>query len=281
MFYDILMDTVIDSLKLLPFLFLTYLAMEYLEHKTSDKVNMVLRGAGNCGPVIGGLLGAFPQCGFSAAAANFYAGRVITVGTLVAVFLSTSDEMLPIFISNRVDIMTIVRILSIKVVIGVIAGFVIDVIYQMKHKEDGEIHIHELCEHEHCHCEKGIWRSALSHTGQIFGFIFFMNLALNAVLSLWGVEQLKALAGGASLLAVFVMAIIGLIPNCASSVAITELYLEGIISMGAMMSGLLVGAGVGLLVLFRVNKNMKQNLKITGYLYIVAVVAGLLIDVIN
>ena len=281
MFLDVLLDTIIDSLKLLPFLFLTYLAMEYLEHKTSNHMNDILKKAGPLGPVIGAILGVFPQCGFSAAASNLYAGRVISVGTLAAVFLSTSDEMLPIFISNQVEVSVIVKILAVKVVIGLVAGLGIDFVYHLSHKEQEEIHIHELCEHEHCHCEDGIFRSALKHTIQIFVFLFVISFCLNGVMELGGAEQLRKLASDNSVLTVLIMGLVGMIPNCASSVVVTELYLEGIVSAGAMMSGLLAGSGVGLLVLFRTNRHFKDNVKFAGVLYGIAVVAGLVMQVLG
>lgn len=281
MFTDVLLDTMIDCLKLLPFLFLTYLAMEYLEHKTQGHMNQMLLRAGKFGPAIGAVLGVFPQCGFSAAAANLYAGRVISMGTLAAVFLSTSDEMLPIFISHKVDGLVIVRILAAKVLIGLLAGLLVDFVYHKLHRVKMHQQIHDLCEHEHCHCEEGIVRSALTHTLQIFFFIFVVSLALNGVLSLWGEDKLRALGMQQSLLSVLVMGVIGLIPNCASSVVVTELYLEGIVSTGAMMSGLLMGAGVGILILFRVNKHVRENLRITGVLYVLSILSGMLIDLLG
>ena len=166
----IIEHSLLDSLKLVPFLFLTYLAMEYLEHKTGAKVQKIIRKAGKWGPVAGGILGAAPQCGFSAAASNLYAGRVITLGTLIAVFLSTSDEMLPILISEKVEPALIFKILLIKVVIGIVAGFVIDLIVG-RNREQEHSHIHEMCEQENCHCEEGILRSAVNHTLRITFFI--------------------------------------------------------------------------------------------------------------
>ena len=281
MIEHIIIHSVTDSVKLLPFLFITYLVMEYLEHKTSNHMNSILKKAGPLGPVLGAILGVFPQCGFSAAASNLYAGKVITIGTLAAVFLSTSDEMLPIFVSNQVDILVIARILAVKVMIGLIAGMGIDFVYKLYHKEKEENHIHEICEHDHCHCEKGIFRSALVHTVQIFFFIFFVTFCLNIVLELGAEEQMHRLATDNSILTILIMGIVGMIPNCASSVVVTELYLEGIVSAGAMMSGLLAGSGVGLLVLFRTNRHFKDNVKFAGVLYGIAVVVGLVMQVLG
>lgn len=283
----IIEHSILDSLKLVPFLFLTYLAMEYLEHKAGDKVVKLVHKAGKMGPLVGGVAGAAPQCGFSAAASNLYAGRIISMGTLIAIYLSTSDEMLPILISEKQPIDMIVKLLLTKVVIGVIAGFVIDFIFSKKehdhehsHDHDEHEHIHEMCEHDHCQCEKGIFRSAVSHTLQITFFILLITFALNLVLHLVGEDVLAQLILNRPILGPVLAGIVGLIPNCASSVAITQLYLGGALSAGAMMSGLLVGSGVGLLVLFRVNHNKKENLTIIGLLYFIGVLAGIVIELL-
>lgn len=276
---DVLLDTLIDGLRLVPFLFLTYLVMEYIEHRTSDKTKQMIHKSGRFGPVIGGLLGAFPQCGFGAAASNLYAGRIITLGTLISIYLSTSDEMLPILISEAVDIRIILKIIGAKVVIGMIAGLVIDlvVVRKQKHKEE-EWKIHDMCEHEHCHCEKSIFKSAVRHSLQVLFFILLVSLILNVVIYFVGEDSLSNLFFAQPIIGEIVAGLVGLIPNCASSVVITQLYLEGVIGIGAMMSGLLVGAGVGLLVLFRVNESLKENLKIVGLLYVIGVAAGILIE---
>lgn len=276
--------TLLEALKLIPFLFLTYLAMEFLEHKTGDKAKHMVKKAGKWGPVIGGIAGAVPQCGFSAAASNLYAGRVITLGTLIAIYLSTSDEMLPILISAKAPIGTIGGILLAKVIIGVAVGFVIDMVMSRNEEKHGHDHdhehehIHELCEHEHCNCEKGVFRSALKHTLQITFFIILITFALHLLLEFVGEDALANLILNKPVLGPVLAGIVGLIPNCASSVVITQLYLEGAMGMGAMMAGLLVGSGVGLLVLFRVNHDRKENFKILGLLYGIGVVAGIVID---
>jgi len=269
----------VDGLKLLPFLFVTYFAMEWLEHKAGDKVNKLVSGAGKWGPFAGGLLGVVPQCGFSAAASNLFAGRVITIGTLLAIYLSTSDEMLPILISQRVSVWLIIRILLIKIVIGVMAGFVIDQIFRSRQPEHG--HIHEICEHEHCGCHKGILRSAMIHTFKIAFFILLIGFFLEFIFEVVGEESLSLLILNRPVLGPVLAGVVGLIPNCASSVAITELYLEGALGMGAMIAGLLVNAGVGLLVLFKVNHETKENLTILGLLYLIGVISGIVISLIG
>ncbi|MCH5345157.1 MAG: arsenic efflux protein [Acetatifactor sp.] len=275
---EVIFDTFIDGIKLIPFLFLTYLAMEYLEHRTGDRVQRMVKKAGRLGPLIGGLLGVVPQCGFSTAASNLYAGRVVTMGTLLAIYLSTSDEMLPILISEQASVGLILRILLGKMIIGALAGFGIDLIFRRKEKEHR--HIHDICEQEHCHCEQGILRSAVTHTLKITFFILVITFLLNIVLHFVGQEALAGLVLNRPVLGPVLAGIVGLIPNCAASVVITQLYLQGAMSAGAMMAGLLVGSGVGLLVLFRVNHNRRENLTITGLLYLIGVLAGIMIEFI-
>ena len=270
--------SLIDSIKLLPFLFITYLVMEYLEHKTSDKMNATLKKAGKIGPLIGSILGAFPQCGFSAAASNLYAGRVITLGTLVAVYLSTSDEMLPIFLSEQVASEIIFKVLLIKIVLGLVYGMLIDFAMCKCHKESKEHHIHEMCKHDHCHCEKGILPSAIKHTLQIFLFIFAFTFILTFVLEWYGEDRIMALVNSKSILSMALVTFIGMIPNCAGSVVVTQLYLEGIIGTGAMIGGLLAGSGVGILVLYRANNNRKENVGITILIFLIGFITGLVME---
>lgn len=276
---EIIIDSVIDSIKLLPFLFLTYLFMEWLEHKTGSAARSTIRTAGKLGPVWGGLLGVIPQCGFSAAASSLFAGRVITVGTLIAVYLSTSDEMFPIMISNAVPAATIIKILACKAAIGIISGLVVEYVYtHVLKKQEKEMDIHEICEEERCNCEHGLLSSALTHTLHVFVYIFLISLALNIIIGLVGEETLAGLFTGAPIVGELIAALVGLIPNCASSVVITQLYLEHIIGAGAMMAGLLVNAGVGLLILFRLNHDRKQNFRIIGLLYGLGVFWGIIIE---
>ena len=277
---EVFLDTLIDSIKLLPFLFIAYLIMEYIEHKTSEKSKLVIKKSGKFGPLFGGILGIFPQCGFSAAAANLYAGRIITMGTLIAIFLSTSDEMLPILISEAAPIDVILKILSIKLVIGIIAGFIIDiVIFKFRKENKDNIEIGEICEHEHCHCEEGsISKSAIKHTINIFVFIILVSLILNIVIYFIGEDNLSNLILNKPILGPIIAGLIGLIPNCASSVIITKLYLSNVITIATMIAGLLVNSGVGILVLFKVNKKLKENITIIGLLYIIGVLSGILMQ---
>ena len=278
---EIIEETLIDGIKLLPFLFITYIIMEYIEHKTSNKTKDIIKKSGKFGPFIGSVLGAVPQCGFSVVATNFYAARVITLGTLISVYLSTSDEMIPIFISEGASIITLLKILGIKILIGMIAGFVIDFVLRLRKKDSEEERIIDLCEKEHCHCEKGILKSALKHTINIFVFILIITFVINIIIHLVGEETIGNFVQSNIILGPVLGGIIGLIPNCASSVILTQLYLQNVIPISTMISGLLVGAGVGLIVLFKMNKGIKQNLKITALLYIIGVLSGVIIQILG
>lgn len=271
--WDIVLDSLLDTVKLLPFLMLTYIAMEYLEHRAGAAATGLVRRAGKWGPVIGAAVGAVPQCGFSAAASSLYAGRVISLGTLLAIYLSTSDEMLPILISAHASPRLIARILGFKMAAGLTAGFCTDILFRGKREERG--HIHELCEHDRCGCEKGILRSALLHTLQIATFILIINFCLNLLLEQVGVEALGRMVWNKPVVGQLLAGAMGLVPNCASSVAITQLYLEGAMNFGAMISGLLSNTGVGLLILCRVNRHRGENLKIIVLLYGISVMGGL------
>ena len=278
---DVLADAVIDTVKLIPFLFLTYLLMEWLEEKTGEKAVSMIRRNGRWGPVIGAALGVVPQCGFSAAAASLYSGGLITVGTLLAIFLSTSDEMLPIMISEAVSPLIIGKILLTKIVLGLLFGIGIDTLNKYRHrwKKDKEKHIHDLCEQDHCHCEEGnVFLSALRHTIQIVIFILIFTFVIGLLIELVGEDAIGTFLTSRPVTGVLLSALIGLIPNCGASVTITELYLRGILSPGQMTAGLLVGAGVGLMVLFRTNRRLVENLKITGILYLAGVLGGWIIE---
>lgn len=276
----VLVHTLIDTIKLLPFLFLAYLVIELIEQKAGDKTTKLIKKAGKFGPVLGSLLGVVPQCGFSAAASNLYAGKIITMGTLIAIFLSTSDEMLPILISEAVPASTIVMILGIKVVIAITVGMIVDLIFRKKQNEEAKEEIHKLCDEEHCHCEEhGVIRSSITHTLQIFVYILIISFVLNLIIHFVGEETIAKLVLNVPVLGPVISSLVGLIPNCASSVILTQVYLENIISIGSMIAGLLVNSGIGILILFRVNKSKKENFTILGILYLVGVLSGIILDI--
>lgn len=274
--------TITDTISLLPFLFVTYLAMELMEHYAGSKFNRIIQNSGKFGPFFGAVLGVMPQCGFSAAAASFFSARIIGVGTIIAVFLSTSDEMLPILLSASVPAGTIAKILVTKVAIACVSGYLASFIYQkIFQQKEGEMDIHVVCEEEHCSCEDGVLKSAVKHTVKIFFYIFVIAFLLNAVIEGMGEEALAQVFSNVPVVGQMVASLVGLIPNCASSVVITQLYVKGVISAGMMMSGLLVNAGIGSLVLIRLNRNLKENVGIITAVYCFGVVWGILIDMLG
>ena len=286
---DAFLDALIDTLKIFPFLFLAYLAMEYLESHTEDKIRDFVRRAGWMGPFWGGVLGAVPQCGFSAAASNLYAGRAISLGTLFAIYLSTSDEMLPIMLSSSVPPVRMIKIVLLKVLIGILCGFVIDGICRiLANRKTGqtevveELQIEKICEKEHCHTEGGgIVVCALKHTVNILIFVFVITLILNIVLLYVGEDAISLAVSSRPAAGLLLSALIGLIPNCGASVLLTQMYLEGVLPASHMIAGLLDGAGVGLLILFRVNPDHKENIRIVVILYCLAVLFGFLIHLLG
>ena len=309
---DLLLDAFLDTLKLLPFLFLAYLLLEYLEHRAGEKMERFLGRAGHCGPLIGAGLGLVPQCGFSAAAAGLYSARLISVGTAVAVFLSTSDEMLPVMLGGRVPWHTVLAALAVKFAVALAVGFACDGVMRLfarrkerkepqrqteedanaasahahahdhdhdhEHGHRGYDEIHDLCETEHCHCEKGIFVSALIHTAHIALFIFIVEAALGGLIAGVGEDRLVAFVLGPGALAYLTAGLVGLIPNCAASVVLTDLYVEGVLSFGTMMAGLLPGAGAGLLVLLRRRRPLRDVICLVALLYVVGVLFGAGID---
>lgn len=287
---DIVIDTLIDSVKMLPFLFLSYLIIEWIEHKSSDKLKKILSKSGKYGPVAGAILGLVPQCGFSVTASNLYSSRVITLGTLIAVFLATSDEAIPVLLSHPNNMWLLVKILLVKFVIAFIAGILIDLFIKKIHssEKDTEIkkieeaheHMHEVC--SNCHCgEKGIFISTLKHTINVFLFIIVVSFTLNIFIHIIGEENFSKILMSGTIFQPFIAGIIGLIPNCASSVLLTELYIAGNISFGAIIAGLATGAGIGLAVLFKSNHSQKENLKILGLLYVLGVFSGIVIQLVE
>lgn len=278
---DIILEAFLDALKIVPFLFITFFILEYLEHKLNKKSEKVLLKYKKFGPIVGGVLGAVPQCGFGTMAASLFSNKIITIGTVIAIFLSTSDEMLPIMLGHKVNILLILSIIGFKVLVGIIVGLLIDLIFRRKHNEKEHIHINDMCEDEHCHCDdKGIFKSSLIHTLKIGGFILIANLIINFIVFFVGEEQLAKILLNNSIFTYFIASLVGLIPNCVSSVVITELYLSNLISIGTMFSGLLTGSGLGILLLFRLNKNLKENISILSIIYVIGVVVGLLVDLV-
>lgn len=274
-------EAFVDSLAIIPILLVTYILMEWLEHKAKEKSLDMIRVSGKLGPVMGGLIGVIPQCGFSGAAASFYAAHSITLGTLIAIFMATSDEMLPILISAALSPLFIVKILVVKCIAGVVCGYLVDMIYKRKPKIEAN-HIHDFCEQEHCDCDRGIFGSALKHTLSIFVLVFIVSALINLVFDYAQEGQIAyaTMIWNRPIAGHLLAGLIGLIPNCSASVLLTDLYVQGIMGIGPMMTGLCVNAGVGLLVLYKVNHHIKENIAITGLMYAFGVIAGMVIQFI-
>ena len=274
---EVIKDTVIDTVKLIPFLWITFYFIELIEHKYQKKSQKIIQKSGKFGPILGGILGCFPQCGFSVMATNLYITKIISLGTLISIYLSTSDEMLPILLAKEVNSKMILSIIGVKVVIGIIAGIVIDLIF-CKRKEHS---IQEICEHDHCHCEKSIFASSVHHTLNTVIFIFITSFFINFFMN-YGLEKyLKSIFHTSSILTPFLSSLIGLIPNCGASIILTELYLNHILSFSALIAGLLTGSGVALLVLFKNNQDKKENLLILSLIYIIGVFSGLILTIFS
>ena len=273
---DIIIDTIKDGLKLLPFLFVAFLIIEVLEHKFNEKNEKVLKKSGMFGPIIGGILGCFPQCGFSVMATNLYVTRIISLGTLISIYLSTSDEMLPILLMRGSSLGEIFMLLGIKMLIGIVSGLLIDLF--IRKKED--IKIKDLCEDDDCHCEESLLISSIKHTIHTLVFIMIISFILNIIMYYGGEEFISTLLKNNTLIAPFISSLIGLIPNCASSVVLTELYLSNVLTLSSVIAGLLTGSGASILVLFKSNKNIKENLKILSLVYFIGVIGGLLVELV-
>lgn len=278
-FIHLVLHTLKDTLNLLPFLLIAFLIIELIEHKLTNKTKKIIEKSGKLGPLLGSSLGMIPQCGFSVLATNLYITRIISLGTLIAVYLSTSDEMLPILLSRNAKISVILSLLFTKFIIGMISGFIIDFI--LRNKEDKHTEDYTICDDEHCHCdEENILISSLKHTLKTFIFIFIITFVLNFIMDEFGNEFIEKLFMKNNVFAPFISSLIGLIPNCGASVILTELYLSNVISYSSVISGLLTGSGVAILVLFRNNKNMKENLLVLTLVYFIGAFSGVIINLL-
>ena len=286
--------SLLDTLKMLPFLAVAFLILEYIEAKLEEKSSSVIQKAGKAGPLAGGLMGLVPQCGFSVIGSNFYAKRIITLGTLIAIYLSTSDEALLVMLTKPERILDILLVMGIKLVVAVIAGYAIDLVFRKKtlktddcnhrHHHDDSCDDEELIGEEHC-CSHTDWKAIIKctvkRTLSVFAFLFVASFVLTYIIELIGEARLQELMLTNSIFQPLLTALIGLIPNCAPSVILAELYIEGAISLGSVISGLCTGAGVGLLVLFRVNRGIKSNICITALLYFIGAISGVVIELIS
>ena len=330
---EVVLHAIVETLGIILFLFFTYLLLEFIEHKAKDKTERLMRRAGPFGPAVGGLLGAAPQCGFSTVAANLYTSGVITLGTLIAVFLSTSDEMIMILgkHADHVGVGKILLILGYKVVCGLIFGFGVDFVIRLIRKKRGiepmkkhprgctckehqaqraqahtdKAHAHgahshdehhhgehghaeeeyeaedgDCHGHEHAHGIGSLVKCALGHTLSVGLFVFIITLALNALMHYVGEDMLGKIIVDIPVVSHLIAGIVGLIPNCAVSVALCELALNDLISTGVMLSGLFSGAGVGLLVLIRTNSDPWEDFYVPAILVAAGVIFGVIADLI-
>ena len=275
----LILHTLIDTAKIVPFLYVAFLIIEYIEHKILNKNIKLLGNSKKYGPLTGGILGMIPQCGFSVIATNLYSSKIITVGTLIAVYLSTSDEMLPILLTNGMSLSKAITILLMKAGIAIIFGFVIDIF--LKNKFGNQSYIKDICKEEECHCNKNIFFASLKHTLSITIYIFIASLIIGGLMHFLDTETISKILFQGSGLSYFIISLIGLIPNCASSVLISELYTSGIISFGNMIGGLLTASGVGILILFKTNDNIKQNIIITLLIYLIGILSGIFVDILG
>ena len=283
---EIVIDCILDALKdgalSIPILFIAYLFMELLERSSKLDESMLRGYSRKAGPAVGGLLGAIPQCGISGAAATLFSTGAVTAGTMLAVFFATSDEMLPVMLSsvtdeNGIGLGRIFGIVAAKACLGIVLGYIVDAIGSRFFKREKDIH--SFCEREHCECDEegSPWLSALVHTVKIAVMLIAVNFVLNLVLELVGAERLSATMLSRPVIGELLLALLGLIPNCSVSVIITEAYLNGLLGLGGLFAGLLSNAGIGLLVLFRTNTDMKENFTIVGILYVLSAAAGVII----
>jgi len=277
--FDIILETLFDSLKILPFLFIAFLLIELIEHKFNNRTKKFVLKSGKFGPIVGSLLGLVPNCGFSVAATNLYITRVISIGTLISIYLTTSDEMLPIMISRKVDIKIIIIFILIKLICGIMFGLLIDLV--LRNKKYVRKYEYSICDDDDCHCNHGLIKPIIKHTFNTFIFIFIITFCLNFMFDKLNENIIHSIFMKDNIFGPFLGAFIGLIPNCASSVILTELFLNNVINLGTCISGLLSCSGVALLVLIKSNKNIKENIVIITSLYFISVLIGIFLEILK
>ncbi|RPJ78619.1 MAG: hypothetical protein EHM20_03470 [Alphaproteobacteria bacterium] len=303
-FFEIFLDALTDSAKMIPLLLITYVGIEIVEYKYANRIREVVQKAGVAGPAIGAVTGSFPQCGISVVASALYTQRLATIGTLLAVYLATSDEAIPVIISQPESAKIIVPLIITKLIIALIGGYTVDFIFRKSNKEtlahikayeegsDNKDHNHKAILEEKACCghstspsstefnPKEIILHPIVHTAKVFIFIFAVSFAINFAIAQMGEEAFEKLFLGNNIFQPFLVGLFGLIPNCAASVAITMLYLKGAITYGSMIAGLCASGGIGLLVLFKEEKDKKEVLKVLLLLFGISVSAGFIIQYI-
>ena len=304
LFLDCLLDALVDSAKMVPLLFVIYVAIEALEIKFGNKMGTAMAKAGKAGPVIGAIAGIIPQCGVSVVATALYTQRLVTIGTLFAVYLATSDEAIPVILSQPDAAGLLVPLIATKLVIAVAVGYALDVALRKRNRRvlehdheyargtDDPGHHHETafeekgcCGHEPAadhqrFTARGLLLHPLVHTLKIWVFIFLTSFVLALLFALVGQDAIAAALEGQTLLQPVLAAVVGLIPNCAASVAVTEFYLEGVITFGATVAGLCASGGLGVLVLLK-EDDRREAVAIIAGLFAVSVVAGLVVQALG
>lgn len=280
-FLHIFLHTLEHAATSLPFLFAAYLLIEFIEHRHAEKFAAWLAKFGKAGSVVGAILGVVPQCGFSVVAANLYSNRIITAGTLIAVFISTSDEAIPVLISNPESAGKILPLIGAKLVLAIAAGLMVDK-FGLFNITKEEIEAVEE-EHSHCHTEgeHGLLKSTVLHTAKTFAFIFIVMFAFEVCIHAIGEEAFAQFMMTESFFQPVLAGMVGLIPNCASSIILAQLYAEGVLSFGSAIAGLAVGAGTGMLVLFRTDVDKIECLRLVGFVFTVSVLTGIVLQMIG
>ncbi len=276
---DSLLDALLDTARALPFLFVAYIFMEAIEHHSEILAGKLFSKKKYFGPLVASGMGLVPQCGFSALMSNMFAGGIIEMGTLIAVFMATSDEALLILLSHPEAVSSVWKLLLVKFLEGIIFGYLINFIFRRHRNRHG---IGDICQDENCGCQEseGILKPAIIHTLKMVIWIFVICFVLNVLIEVVGAEELAAFIGGNFFFQPFITALVGLIPNCAVSVLFTELYISGSLSFASAVAGLSSGAGLGLIVLFRMNRNKKECFLIVAVLYLCAALSGIILNFI-
>lgn len=305
-YVHVLLEALIDTAKVLPFLFIVYYLIELFEFKYSKKFheNKLLKGKAS--PIFGSMIGCIPQCGFSVISTDLFAHRAISIGTLIAVYIATSDEAIPLLVSGTRDWKTagwLLALIGIKILVGIVVGYLSIWLYNRLFKNHHEAHGHENEEHDHKHDEHDLaheehfvghgcchhnveskdfdWIHPMFHCLKISAFILIINVLFGFVAHIWvGEEALAHFIGKGKYLQPLLAVLIGLIPNCASSVVLTELFLSSGLTFGALAAGLCVNAGLGLIFLLKENRNKKENVFIISMLVVPSLIVGYLLTVI-
>ena len=278
--WEICKDVLIDGARMIPFLLFAFLLIELVEKYTGEKRDRILMKGNKAGPIIGTLFGCIPQCGFSVVAANLYAERLVSVGTLLAVFMSTSDEAIIVMLGYPKSGGKILTILGLKVVIAIVVGYLVDLFCKRKRFS---VKQESVWEERGCSCcggHDGILKAVVSHSLKTLLYIMLFSMVLNVVIEGIGIERIQEILMNDSPFQIILSASVGLIPNCASSILITELYMKGVLALPAVMAGLLASGGMGLIVLWKNNRDKKENLKITAMLYIGSIVIGVILQIL-